>query len=241
MIEKSINVAIVDDHTIFRETLKNYLSGKDNMNVNVVAIDVFDLLKKLKGSEVHVLVMDYFMTGLNGDDAIKLVKEEFPDVKILVLSMTTDMHVLSSLIDAGVNGILLKTDLPEELVRAIVSLSAHRIYRNRLFTEIMYWGRQNNTKKGATDRAISLSAREREILQLLWDEKTNKEIAEHICRSIRSVEKIRQDMKEKLGIRSTIGLLKFAINNRIVRVNVSAQTAQSSDVSDEITRQYAFS
>lgn len=219
MLEKTINVAIVDDHTLFRKTLKRYISEHRNMNVVVQSPDMNDLLPKLKDFEVNVLLMDLFLPELCGNDAVKLIREEFPDIKILILSMCTDMDLLSSLIDPGVYGVISKADEPEEVIRAIISLSEHRIYRNKLFTEVMYWSKQNNLKVHAINGDNLLRNREIEILQLLWNEKSNKEIADHLYLSVRSVEKIRQDMKEKLGVKSTVGLLKYAINQRLISVN----------------------
>jgi DNA-binding NarL/FixJ family response regulator len=159
------------------------------------------------------------MTPINGYEAVPIIKEAFPDIKILVLSMCHDMEMLSDLLDAGVYAIISKADEPEELLRAIVSLSEHRIYRSKLFTEVMYWNKQNTITGHHQFNGGFLDQREKEILQLLWEEKGNKEIADHLYLSIRSIEKIRQNMKEKLGVKSTVGLLKYAIKNRIIGVD----------------------
>lgn len=217
MLSKLTNVAIVDDHTLFRKTLRNFLSTQANVNVVIQSPDIPDLLSKLKDANVHVLLMDIFMPKLFGHDAVKIIKAEYPEIKILILSMCTDMELLSSLLDAGVCGILSKADEPEELIHAIAALSEQRIYRSKLFTEAMYWSKQNIIKKSAGTE-IPLNAREREVLQLLWEEKSNKEIADHLFLSVRSIEKIRQDMKEKLGLKSTVGLLKYAIAKKIIRL-----------------------
>jgi len=97
-----------------------------------------------------------------------------------------------------------------------VSISEQRIYRSRLFTEVLYWNKQNKIKASPGMINISLSEREQAILRLLWEEKSNKEIADALFLSVRSVEKIRQDMKEKLGVKSTIGLLKYALQKTII-------------------------
>lgn len=218
MLSKLTNVAIVDDHTLFRKTLNNFLSSQENVQVVVQSPDIPDLLEKLKQEHVDILIMDLFMPKLFGNDAVKIIQSEYPEIRILVLSMCTDMELLSGLLDAGVAGILSKTDEPEELIQAIIALSEQRIFRSRLFTEAMYWNKQNNFKKnGAAE--IPLNDREREVLQLLWEEKSNKEIADHLFLSVRSIEKIRQDMKEKLGVRTTVGLLKYAISRKIIRLH----------------------
>jgi DNA-binding NarL/FixJ family response regulator len=219
MLSKAINLAIVDDHTLLRKTLKNYISEQRNVNVVIQSPDIPDFLSKVKDFCVHVLVMDIFMPEPNGIEAVQIIKNLHPDIKVLILTMCMDMNLLSDLIEAGVYGIISKADEPEELDRAILSLSEQRIYRSKLFTEVMYWNKQNNTKSPKEAANISINEREHEILQLLWEEKSNKEIAGHLYLSVRSVEKIRQHLKEKLGVKSTIGLIKYGINKKIIRVN----------------------
>lgn len=213
MLFKSINVAIVDAHTLFRKTLKNYLAGNENIDVVIQSADIPDLLYKMKDSRVNVLLMDVMMPETNGIDAIKIIQRQYPDTNILVLSTCTDMDMLSDLIELGVYGYLSKNDEPEELINAILSISQKRIYRNKMFTEIMYWSKQNNI---VNIPHKLISEREKEILKLLWEEKSNKEIADHLFLSVRSIEKIRQDLKEKLGVKSTVGLLKYAIRKKFI-------------------------
>jgi DNA-binding NarL/FixJ family response regulator len=229
MSPEPINVAIVDDHTLFRRLLKGYIAEQENMNIVAVSPDMSDLLRKLPGSNAHILVMDLFMPGMSGFDAVKAIKSKYPDTKILVLSMCTDMNLLSDLLDLGVYGILSKSDEPEELVRAINSISEQRIYRSKLFTEAMYWSKQVNVKTETDFSDIPLNERERKILELLWDEKSNKEIAAELFLSVRSIEKMRQDLKEKLGIKSTIGLLKYAINKKIIPMRAVASLTKSTE------------
>ncbi|HWK05308.1 MAG TPA: response regulator transcription factor [Puia sp.] len=219
MLFRPINLAIVDDHSLFRKTLKSFLSEQNNLNIPVQAADMFDLFNKLKVSSIDVLLMDIFMPGLNGNEALKTLRSEYPSIKILVISMSTDMDLISDLLDAGIHGYISKADEPEELLQAIQAVSENRLYRNRLFTEALYWNKQNNIKPFVSGAEAQLNEREKKILQLIWEEKSNKEIADNLFLGIRSVEKIRQDMKEKIGVKSTVGLLKYAINKKIVGVN----------------------
>ncbi|HYF31651.1 MAG TPA: response regulator transcription factor [Chitinophagaceae bacterium] len=209
-------MAIVDDHTLFRKILKDFISEKKDLNVIIESPDIPDLLRKLKDTHIDILVTDLFMPGINGFDAVKIVRNKYPDIKILVLSMCSDMNLLSDLLDLGVYGILSKADEPDELIRAITSICEHRIYRSDLFTEVMYWSKQIDIKTQVESEDVTLNERERKILELLWDEKSNKEIAGELFLSVRSIEKMRQAMKEKLGIKSTVGLLKYAINKKII-------------------------
>lgn len=216
MVCNPIHVAIADDHTLFRKTLKDYITGQKNINVVVQSPDMQDLLYKLKNNYVHVLLMDEFMPKLNGAEGVKLIRNEHPEVKILILTMRTDMELLCDLMDLGVYGYFSKADEPEELIQAIVTLSEQRIYRNKTFTDVMYWNKQNDIRMHISAPHVSISEREKQILKFLWDEKSNKEIADQLFLSIRSIEKIRQDLKEKLGVKTTVGLLKYAMSMKVI-------------------------
>src|SRR5689334_5396982 len=108
MLLRPINVALVDDHVLFRKTLKTYLSEQKNLHVAVQASDILDLLKKLKTSSIDVLLMDFFLPEMNGNEALKIIRHEYPDVKVLVLSISTDMDLISDLLDAGIHGYISK-------------------------------------------------------------------------------------------------------------------------------------
>jgi len=217
MLSKVLHVAIVDDHSLFRKTLKNYISDQKGLQVVLQASDMDDLQDKIKDVSVDVLVMDLFMPGLNGNDAIRLMRSEYPDVKILILSMSNDMDLISDLLDLGIYGYISKADEPEDLIRAIHTVSANEIYKNRIFTEALYWNSRNQIKARTIGALEPLNEREKKILQLIWEEKSNKEIADELFLGVRSVEKIRQDIKEKIGVKSTVGLLKYAIQKKNYR------------------------
>lgn len=213
-----INLAIADDHTLVRKALQNYLSQQHNIKIHIQASSIVDLLTELIKTSVDVLIMDVFMPNSEGYAAFKTVKKQYPDIKIIALSMNTDLFLINDLLDIGINAYISKTDEPENLLQAIHAVAENRLYRNKLFTEALYLNRQNNIKNSAEKKADLLDEREKKILQLLWEEKSNKEIADEIFLSVRSIEKIRQDMKEKLDIVSTIGLLKYALRNNIINI-----------------------
>jgi len=219
MLSRPINLAIVDDHALFRKVLRSYLSEQKNIHVAIQASDMLEFFTLLKSSSIDVLIMDVFMPELNGHEAIRILRNDYPAIKILVLSVSTDMDLISDLLDFGIHGYLSKADEPEELLQAIQAVAENKIYRNRLFTEALYWGKQNNIKPNKNESKIILNDREKRILQLIWEEKSNKEIADELFLGVRSVEKIRQDLKEKVGVRSTVGLLKYAINKKIISID----------------------
>jgi len=216
---RPINLAIVDDHTLFRKTLKYYLAEQVNLNVVIQSPDMPDMLGKLNSQQVDVLVMDMFMPKLSGTDAVQAVTSNHPGLKILVLSMNSDLDIISNLLEFGIHGYVSKADEPDELLKAINAVADGRIYRNRFFTEALYWNKQHSIRTFGHYPSGDLNDREKKIIRLLWEEKSNKEIADELFLGIRSVEKIRQDLKEKLGVKSTVGLLKYAIGKKIITAN----------------------
>jgi DNA-binding NarL/FixJ family response regulator len=185
------------------------------MEVVIQASGMPDLLEKLKSYAVEIVLMDLFMPGLHGSDAVKSVHSEYPHIKILVLSMSNDLDLISELLDSGIHGYISKADEPDELVKAIQVVSEDRIYHNKIFTEALYRNKQNKIRT-YTEGGIVLNEREKRVIQLLWEEKSNKEIGDELFLGVRSVEKIRQDIKEKIGAKSTVGLLKYAISKKII-------------------------
>lgn len=216
MLSRQANIGLVDDHVLFRTALQLYLSEQQNLTISLQASDIFELLEKLKNTSVDILVMDIFLPKLNGNDALTMIRAEHPGMKIVALSMSTDMNLINELLVKGIHGYISKADEPEELVKAIQAVSENRIYRNKLLTEALYWNTQNNIKPASAASQVRLSDREKKLLQLIWEEKSNKEIADILFLGTRSVEKIRQDLKDKVGVKSTVGLLKYAIDNRLV-------------------------
>jgi DNA-binding NarL/FixJ family response regulator len=189
------------------------------MNVVFQAENIFDMFNKLKETFVDILLMDIFLPDVNGNEAIGEIKKEYPDVRILALSMCTDIGLISNMLDAGIHGYISKADEPDALVQAIMAAAEGRIYRNRLFTEALYWNKQNSIKSDIEQSSAALNEREKRLLRLIWEEKSNKEIADELFLGVRSVEKIRQDLKEKTGVRSTVGLLKYGIHKKIINSN----------------------
>ncbi|HEY4205787.1 MAG TPA: response regulator transcription factor [Puia sp.] len=222
MLSQPINLAIVEDHALFRKTLKNFLLTQDSINVAIQAPDVTDLLHKLKTVSVDVLLMDIFLPDSVGSEVLKAIRNEYSTLKIILLSVSTDLNLISQLLEAGIHGYISKADEPEELLLAIRAVAENRIYRNRIFTEALYWNKQCTFKCQDEKPVVHFNEREKKMLQLIWAEKTNKEIADELFLGVRSVEKIRQDMKEKIGVRSTVGLLKYAIHHRLIGVSAKA-------------------
>ncbi|WP_235021490.1 response regulator transcription factor [Chitinophaga eiseniae] len=214
---KTISVAIFDKIPLFAKMLKKYLAEQRNMMVDVMVSDFDDLAERLRCHHVDVLIMD--ISQEDYFEQLKMLRTGFPQLKVLILSMCTDLQVVSELQDLGIYGYLSKSEDGDELIHAIKMTADNDIYRNKLFTEALYLNRRKSMKKERDEAYLELNERERMIVQMLWEEKTNKEIADELFLSIRSVEKIRQDVRDRLGLKSTVGLLKYALDKRIIHLN----------------------
>ncbi|MBS1664509.1 MAG: response regulator transcription factor [Bacteroidetes bacterium] len=218
MLKRPINLAIAEDHLLFRKVLKDFLSHQPNLRISFQASTLSEVLSELEHSPTDILLMDLSLSDSHGAETAVTVRSKYPDIKILVLSASTDMGLISELLDIGVYGYIFKGEEPESLLHAIQATSENRIYKSSLLTEALYWSKRHQGKGGVFDSPVSLNERERKMLQLIWEEKSNQEIAKELFLGIRSIEKIRQDMKEKIGVKSTVGLLKYAIGKKIVGI-----------------------
>ncbi|SRR5258707_11814060 len=211
-----LRIAIIDDHTLFRKTIVNYLSEQKNLQVVIHTGDASELIDRLKETPTDILIVDLFMPNISGDETLKIVKHKYPAIKLLALSMCTDLQLINEVMELGIHGYISKTDEPEDLIQAIFAVSQNRIYRTKLFTEALYWNKQSAVIQHQAGAPFDLEEREIRIIQLIWEEKNSKEIADELFLSVRSIEKIRQDLKEKLGVRSTVGLLKYALRKKMI-------------------------
>lgn len=221
MLKNTTTIAIAEDHTIFRKALRGFLTQQRNIEVIIEASNGSQLLSELENNTVDILLTDLYMPELNGAEAVKQVKTTHPDIKVIVMSMHTDLQMIHRLLEDGIYAYISKAEEPETLLQAITCATENRIFKNKLFTEALL--RQSVADADAgTEGSVMLEEREKKILQMMWEDKNNKEIADEVFLGVRSIEKIRQEMKEKLGVKSTIGLLKYGLINNIIKVNQSS-------------------
>ncbi len=219
----SIKLAIANSYPLFRETVKCYLETHEDINVVFDVSDVQQVLHNLEVSSVDVLIVDIYLPLFQEKEALKIIREKYPKINILALTIFKDETAIENLLDFGVRGFISASDNPRDLVHAIKIASSSQLFRNSLLTDALYRLRELDQSTIGGRKKIALNDREKRVLQMLWEEKLNKEIANEIYLSIRSVEKIKQDMKEKLGIKSTVGLLKYAIEEQIIMPKVAAE------------------
>ena len=213
----TIRIAIADDYKIFREGLKVGFSADENLQVVLEADNGEELLKGLESVTPDVILMDLKMPIMDGMEATKLVRKQYPAIKVLVVSMYEDDKFIIHLMEIGANGYLLKNTEADEIRRSIYAVHENGYYFNDLVNKALLKKLVlKNNLKPSFNQDIDLTERELEVLKLICEEKTAAEIGKEIFLSPRSVEGIRQRLIEKVGVRNTAGLVMFAVKNGMV-------------------------
>lgn len=211
---KKIRVGILDDHSLYREILATYLSTHPRFSVDINASTFVQLEELLYHKEIDVLILDISMPEISGEQVQQRLTKSYPYIKVIFVSMHTNYSLINRVIDAGAYAFLSKADNPENLLNAIAEVSDGIFFRNKLITDALWWQKQKHVNKSGNK--ILLSDREITVVKLLWEEKSNEEISSALFLGLRSIEKIRQDIKEKMRVRTTIGIVKYAIIHNII-------------------------
>jgi DNA-binding NarL/FixJ family response regulator len=207
----TIKIILVDDHKLMREGLRALIENEPNMAVIAEAQEGRTAVQLAAKMSPDVVVMDVSMPDLNGIDATRRILAGGARTKVLALSMHVDRRFVTEMLNAGASGYLLKDCAFEELIHAIRTVAGNSTYLSPRITDIVL---QDYVRRGAKneDAALSvLTVREREVLQLLAEGKRTKEIASLLGVSVKTIETYRQQIMEKLEIRSIAELTKFAV------------------------------
>lgn len=214
-----IKIAIADDHKIFRDGIKMALAGKENLKMLWEAEDGKDLMHKVAIKKPDVLLMDIRMPEIDGINAIEMLRKEYEDIKIIVLTMYDDQQMISKMMEMGANAYLTKTTDPEEIYEAILTCMNDDFYFNSLVNNaVMGKLIQKKNVRHHYGSAVPINFNEKEIkiLQLLAQDKTTEEISKIIFLSPRTIETIRQNMKSKVGAKTIAGLIMYGMRNKLI-------------------------
>jgi len=205
-------IVLADDHVMFRQGIKNILEKDKGLEVIGEAGDGLKLLELLNKATPDMIILDISMPNLRGIEAAREIKIILPEVKVLILSMHKDKEFVYSAISAGAEGYLLKEDADTELFAAIEKIRQEGRYISPLLlgdlTDELFQTRQ---KGQLTPQDEPLTTREREVLKLIAEGTSNKEIADLLFISVRTIENHRANIMRKLNIKSTANLIKYAI------------------------------
>jgi DNA-binding NarL/FixJ family response regulator len=212
-----IKVAIADDHKIFRDGIKMALTGKKFLKIIWEAEDGKDLMHKMRLKLPDVLLMDIRMPEMDGVNAISLLRKEYENVKVIVLTMYDDQEMITKMMEMGANAYLTKTTDPEEIYNAILTCMNDDFYFNDLVNKaVLLRLQQKRPAKAFFPNAVNFSEKELKILRLIADDKTTEEISKEVYLSPRTIETIRQNMKTKVGAKTIAGLVIYAMRNKLL-------------------------
>ena len=213
MKHEKITLALVDDHRIVIDGLISMLKGHDTFQFAFATTDPREVIDKLREQPVDVLLTDVMMPGINGTMLAKNVRESFPDIKILALSMSGEGDVINEMInDADISGYVLKNIGKQELIRAIEKIAGGNVY----FSEEVIEELKRTSMRRKQNEDAHLTDREVEIIRLIEKEYNNRQIAEALFISERTVETHRKNIFRKTNTNSVIGLVKYAYEHKLV-------------------------
>ncbi|MDN3587472.1 response regulator transcription factor [Pedobacter aquatilis] len=213
MTTTTFYIAIVDDHTLFRQGLANLLSEFDEINVVFQATNGVDMQTQIKQhKDVQLVLMDINMPVMDGYAATRFIKEEYPDVKVLALSMHEEEKAIIEMLKAGAGGYILKGSTPSDLVIAIKAIIEKGFFINEMVSgRLLFSLKKEDPKPIITEKELT-------FLQYCSTELTYKEIADLMNISPRTVDNYRESLFAKLNIKTRTGLVVYGIKNDLIKI-----------------------
>ncbi len=209
-------ILICDDHKIFREGLRALLAGQPGVKVVGGARDGLEAVRLARELSPDVIIMDITMPGLNGIEATRKLAKLKKSARVIALSMHNDRKYVTEIFKAGARAYLLKDSAFEELMDAVKAVSCGRYFLSAGITDLVLGDYIKGPAADPKSPYTLLSAREREVLQLLAEGLRTKEISQKLSLSVKTVETHRKKIMEKLGIGSIAGLTRYAVKEGIV-------------------------
>ncbi len=216
----STNIALIDDHALIRNALKELINRFDDFTVSIDAANGREFIQKLtENSAPDIALIDINMPVMDGYETTTYLTAQYPDIKVLALSVNDDDESIIKMLRAGAVGYLLKDSETTQLRTALNEVITHGYYHNELVSNTLL--KSIKPKAIETPKvAASLHGREEEFLKLACTELTYKEIADRMSVSPRTVDGYRESLFEKLELKSRVGLVLFAIRNNVVQVGI---------------------
>ncbi|RYZ99793.1 MAG: response regulator transcription factor [Sphingobacteriaceae bacterium] len=213
MQKESIQIALVDDHRLFRGGMASLINTFSGYNILFEAANGEELGRKISPkNKPDIILLDINMPVMDGISTAGWLRDNYPDVGVIVLSMFEDAEKVLAMVKIGVKGYLLKDAEPQEFERALQKVAQGEVHYPDFVTRHLI----NNFNDHTHD--IKLNSREQEFLRLAGTELTYKEIADQMCVSVRTVDGYRDQLFEKLQIKSRVGLVLYAIKNKLIEL-----------------------
>jgi DNA-binding NarL/FixJ family response regulator len=227
-----LRILIADDHEVVRRGLSALLQAQEGWEVCGEASDGREAVEKAKLLKPDFVILDIGMPNLNGLAATRQLTQHDPNFKIIVLTITDSDHVIREALDAGARGFVLKSDAVRDLVSAIDALQRGQMFFTPRVNELLLAGfleKGTVSPRGAPPRFPSLTPREREVIQLLAEGKSSKEVASVLNLSTKTAETHRSNIMRKLGFHSIRDLVLYAVKNNIIQVQMPPEERPGDD------------
>lgn len=216
-MKEKISILIVDDHPIVRDGLRSMLEAHENKYIFFIeeAASGEEAINTIKKNNYDIVLMDYQLPKLNGAETARAMVSLKPGINILALSNYDETMYIKNILKAGAKGYLLKNIDADELIKAITTiLSGRNYFSNEVAVKLIH--ESHTSVKTKIKHPIKISSREQDVLKLIAEAYTNKQIAEKLLLSIRTIESYRQNLLEKMKVNNTIGLLKKAKKLKLI-------------------------
>jgi DNA-binding NarL/FixJ family response regulator len=211
-----IRIVVADDHHILLDGLRALLQKQPDLDIAGMYDNGLSLFDDIPKAQPQVALVDINMPGMDGMELTRKIREFYPQIAVIALSMHDDAGHIMEMIEAGATGYLLKNVNDEELIAAIRSVSAGKMYFSQEVSEAITAYTVNQQRKQKTPEEAKLTERELEILKLISEEMSNAQIAETLFISERTVETHRKNMLRKTNNKTIVGLLKYALERNLI-------------------------
>jgi DNA-binding NarL/FixJ family response regulator len=214
---KAFRILIADDHEVARRGVRAILESHPGWEVSGEANDGREAVERAKELKPNLVLLDIGMPNLNGMEAARQIRATCPATYILILTMHSSRQLIREVLAVGARGFLLKSDAGRDLVTAVEAVQRHGTFFTSQVTESVFDGYLNAAQKDELPIRIRLSPRQREVVQLLAEGKTSKEVAEALNLSVKTVETHRTNIMRKLNLHSVADLTLYALRNGIAQ------------------------
>lgn len=211
---KPIQIGLVDDHVLFRSGMAALIEDEEGLNISLQAGSGLELFEKLPHHPTDLVLMDLEMPGMDGIEATEKLRSDYPDIKVIALTMHEDEKFIARLMEVGASAYLLKNSDMGEVEIAIKAVMETGFYFNDRVSQAMLGALMHKNKVKATFNGVDpLTEREIEVLKGVCEELSSEEIGERLFLSPRTVEGYRRKLLEKTGARNLAGLVVYAVKN----------------------------
>jgi len=214
----AITIYIVDDHKVFREGVTSLMKYEEDIEVIGSAGSVQDFMKDIGNFNPDLILMDISIRDDDGTVATKWIKEQNPSSKVLILSMHHEEKYVKKVLESGANGYLLKDAGTKEMMQAIRAVASGNTFYSQEISRIIVQQMVQGKPSSKESKNRKLTPREIEVLKLIAEEKGNQEIADSLFISIRTVDTHRRNLLDKLQVKNTVGLVRYAIREGLTEL-----------------------